>query len=361
MDTQNLLKTITDLVAFETVYPHETEFSNCVEYIKNYFGSCNLHIEAFEYNQSKSLVISTHVGLNFDVIFCGHIDVVSAPQALFTVKQDGDILFGRGVADMKGQVAIMMQLMRQLAQDKTDKKVALFLTSDEERGGFDGVNRLLGDLGYSGNVAIVPDGGFDYALVAEAKGVLHIKITTRGVGCHSSEPWKGENAIIKLFDIFNRALAKFPNPKDHLDWKTSFNLSKIEGGDSVNKVPSSASMFVDIRHVYGDKAECIIDFIQNIDNSIHVEVFAQGQAFNVDADNIYVAKYIDVCRSAISKDITMIKCHSASDGRFFAHKNIPCLIMNPIGGNIHGDDEWVSLSSLITLKAIYEQYLREVI
>ncbi len=361
MDMQNLLKTITDLVAFETVYPNTTEVANCFEYIKNYFKDCNLHIEEFEYNQSKSLVISTHIGTKFDVIFCGHIDVVPASKSLFTLRQDWDSLYGRGVADMKGQVAVMMQLIKQLAQEGSGQKVALFLTSDEERGGFDGVNRLLGDLGYSGNVAIVPDGGFGYSLVSEAKGVLQLKITTTGIGCHSSEPWKGANAIVKLFDVVNRAIAEFPNPKDHLDWKTSFNIAKIEGGDSVNKVPSSASMFVDIRHIYLDKAECIIDFMQQIDKSVHIEVLARGEVFNVDKDNIYVKKYIDVCRSAIGKDIDVIKCHSASDGRFFTQKNIPCLIMNPVGGNIHCADEWVSLSSLITLKSIYEQYLRELI
>jgi len=35
--------------------------------------------------------------------------------------------------------------------------------------------------------------------------------------------------------------------------------------------------------------------------------------------------------------------------------------MNPIGGNIHSDNEWVSLSSLNKLETIYKQYLKEFI
>ena len=53
------------------------------------------------------------------------------------------------------------EIMRELPQAYSGKKVALFLTSDEERGGFDGVGKLLGDLDYSSDIGIVPDGGFD--------------------------------------------------------------------------------------------------------------------------------------------------------------------------------------------------------
>lgn len=361
MSTQNLFKIISDLVSFETVYPNAREFHDCVEYIKNFFKNSNLYIEEFEYNSSTSLLISNHKTKHFDVIFCGHIDVVPAPKHLFALKEDLDILYGRGVCDMKGQVAIMMQIMRELPQEYSGKKVALFLTSDEERGGFDGVNKLLNDLNYSGSVAIVPDGGFDYALVVEAKGVLQLKLTTAGIGCHSSEPWKGSNAILKLFDIFNQLVSEFPNPKDHSDWKTSFSISKIEGGSSLNMVPSFAAMYIDIRHIYHDKPELIIELIKSIDNFVEVEILALGEAFKLDKDSIYAKKYIDVCQSVTSKNINMIRCHSASDGRFFTKNNIPCLIMNPIGGNLHCDDEWVSLNSLKTLKSIYEKYLRELL
>ena len=359
MNTQNLLKIISDLVLFETVYSNVNEFSNCIGYIKNYFKDSNLYIEEFEYNNSKSLIVSNHKATQFDVIFCGHIDVVPASSQFFTLREDGDILYGRGVCDMKGQVAVMMQIMRELPQAYSWKKVALFLTSDEERGGFDGVGKLLGDLDYSSNVAIVPDGGFNFALVCESKGVLQIKVTATGVGCHSSEPWNGSSAILKLFDIFRQIIAKFPNPKDHLDWKTSLNISKIEGGDSLNKVPHIASMYIDIRHIYLDSTDSIIDLIENMDDSVDVEILAHGEAFKLDKNNKFVQRYIDVCRSLVSKNIEMIKCHSASDGRFFSKKNIPCLIMNPTGGNIHCENEWVSLNSLKILKSIYEKYLNE--
>jgi len=359
MIAQDLFKIISDLISFKTVFPNEKEFFNCITYIKNHFKNTNLHVEEFEFNNSNSLVISNSKTKQFDLIFCGHIDVVPASEDLFTVKKDGDLLYGRGVCDMKGQVAVMMQIIRELSQENSKLKVALFLTSDEERGGFDGVKKLLNELDYSSNVAIVPDGGFNYSLVSEAKGVLQIKVSTVGTESHASEPWNGINAISKLLEIFKQIVSEFPNPKNHLDWKTSFNIAKIEGGDSINKVPNKATMHIDIRHTCADTSENIINYIQNIDNSVNIEILAQGEAFKLDENNIYVKKYINTCQPLINKNVDIIKCHSASDGRFFSKKNIPCLIMNPIGGNLHGDNEWVSLESLNTLKNVYKNYLQE--
>ena len=139
--------------------------------------------------------------------------------------------------------------------------------------------------------------------------MLQIKITATGVGCHSSEPWNGSSAILKLFYIFNQIASKFPNPKNHLDWKTSFNISKIEGGDSLNKVPHLASMYIDIRHIYLDSTDSIIDLIESMDDSVTVEILALGEAFKLDKGNKFVQKYIDVCQPLVSKNIEMIKCH----------------------------------------------------
>lgn len=359
MNSQNILKLIADLISFKTVYPNYNEFNNCINYIKKYFEKSDLYIDEFEFNHSKSLVISNVRTFNYDLIFCGHLDVVPASEELFNLNQKNAFLYGRGVSDMKGQVAVMMQVMNDLARKSLNKKIALFLTSDEERGGFDGVNKLLNDLNYNAKVAIVPDGGFNYTIVSEAKGVLQLKLTVFGVAAHASEPWNGSNSIVKLLSIIDKILTKYPNPNDSLDWKTSINISNISGGDSINKVPEKASVYLDIRYVFSDKTEDIINFIKELDDSLELEILAHGKSFKLNEDNDCVKDYINVASSLLNKNIDMINCQSASDGRFFTEKNIPCLVMNPVGGNIHCKDEWVSLKSLNILKKIYESYIEQ--
>ena len=47
----------------------------------------------------------------------------------------------------------------------------------------------------------------------------------------------------------------------------------------------------------------------------------------------------------------------ASDARHFEDHNIPSLQMNPSGDNIHGDGEFVIISSLYKLEEIYKNFL----
>ena len=53
-------------------------------------------------------------------------------------------------------------------------------------------------------------------------------------------------------------------PKDKDDFKTSVNLSKLNGGISNNMVPEIASMVLDIRFTNDDKIEDIIDNIKEL-------------------------------------------------------------------------------------------------
>jgi len=354
----DLVTLLSDLISFKTVYPNLDEIEKCATYIKDYFKDSNVYIKEYEHNLAKSLVISNCDSKHFDVVFCGHFDVVPASDDLFTMKQKGDTLLGRGTSDMKGQDAVMMQVMKNYVAHNGTKKVALFLTSDEERGGFDGVNKLLNVEGYSCDVAIAPDGGFNYSLVVEEKGVLQLKLILNGLACHSSELWNGQNAITKLFDIFEKIVAKYPMPHNEQDWRTSVNLGKIEGGDSINKVPGLASMYIDIRHIHSDTPNDILAFIQGIDKTLKIEVLAQGDSFSVSKDDQYIKKYIDTCESVLGEKVDIVKYQAASDGRFFTTKGIPCIIMNPIGGKIHCQDEWVSLNSLAVLEKIYQAYLQ---
>ena len=348
-----MINLISDLVSFKTVYPNYDEFDKCNNYIKDYFKNTNLIIKEYEQNNEKSLVIANNEEFEQDIIFCGHLDVVPAEDdSMFSVKQIGNILYGRGVADMKGQDVVMMKIMKEL---DTNKKVALFLTPDEERSG-NGVKTLL-EKGYTAKIGVIPDGGLNFQLVIEEKAVLTLKITALGKECHSSRLWNGDNAIIKLYDIYNEIIQRYGNPKSEEDWKTSFNLAKIEGGNVFNMVPGNALMYIDIRYIKDNTEEEIIEYIQNISKDITVEVIHKGSIFYTDSNNEYIQRYIESCEKILGHKIKIIKAPAASDARFFTTNNIPCILSNAIGGNIHCIDEWIDLESLDKLFKIYKIFI----
>ena len=343
------------LIKHKTVSGIEyAEVDRCIKYIKSYFKDTNLKVKEFCFENDKCVYISNTDDKELDVLFVGHIDVVSGDDTQFTPIIKGNKLYGRGSFDMKGHVAVMMSLFK---KNIFDKKLGLLITSDEERGGFNGTYRFLNDLDYRSNIAIVPDAGNNFEIVIEEKGVLQLKVTYYGKKAHSSQPWKGNNSIDKIINLYNKLMEKYPLPKSSYDYKTSINIANINGGNLTNEIPSECYAIFDIRHAVNDKKEDFINYIKNYDSNIKVEVLAKGEPFLTIQDNDYYKQFIEVYKDVVSKRVTYRMFESASDGRFFYSKGIPCILMNAKGNNIHSQGEYVCIDSLYKLYNLYLSYL----
>lgn len=349
-----MLEIIEQLIKYKTVYPNYDEIENCINYIKDFFSGSDLFLKEYEFNGDKSIVISNSLDNNLDIVFCGHIDVVPASNELFNINRNGGRIYARGAADMKSQVAVMMKVM--LETKKINKKIALIITSDEERGGFNGVKFLLEKHLYTCKIAIVPDGGCDYNLVVEEKGVIQLRLTFEGKEAHSAYLWEGQNALLKLYSLYNNLVMKYPNPKSNEQWSTSINLANIVCDNAINKVPQYAEMYLDIRHIYADNKKEILEYIKSLDDDVRIDVLAEGESFFCDEKNIFVNKFVKTCENVLGAKIDRSFIPSSSDARFFSSRGIPCVILNPRCGNLHMSDEWVEVESLKNLFKIYYEF-----
>ncbi len=355
----NELELLSKLVTYKTVYKKYNEFDKCFDFIEEYLkdSKSKLYIKKYKHNNDKMILISNSVGCQYDIVFCGHIDVVPGESKLFRPRIINNRLYGRGSIDMKGHVAIMINMMKEI---DNSKKIALVLTSDEERGGFNGLPYLIENKYINTKLAIVPDGGNNFELVAEEKGVLQLRVISEGKEAHSSRPFDGVNAIKKLTDLYSHLLKKYPLPKKEKDYRSSINLGIIKGGDALNKVPNKAYMELDIRHINSDKKEDFINLIQGFDSTLKIKVLAEGYSFFTDLDNEYIKKYICCSEKVLKRKVKIKRCESSGDARFFSKNNIPCVIMNAEGGNIHGKNEYIEINSIEKLKEIYKKIIKEI-
>ena len=134
----------------------------------------------------------------------------------------------------------------------------------------------------------------------------------------------------------------------------------ITGGSNINSVPDKCSMKLDIRYTSDTNKEEIIDFIKSINKDIEINIILESSIFKSDIKNKMISKYIDCCKSILNRDVNIIGCESSSDAVYFYEKNIPTIIMNPVGGYPHGKGEFVNKKSLIDLYEIYTLFLKEV-
>lgn len=346
----NIITILKQLMSYQTTEDKEENFDALFEYIKSILPK-DLFITSHEFNQKKNLVISNTNSKHFDIVFCTHVDVVPA-EKYECIETETNIL-GRGSFDMKGSVAVCLELFKHL---DTKKKVALFITSDEEITG-NCAKQLL--TIYDADFAIVPDGGTNLQIVKEEKGQLQLKLSIKTKSAHASKPYDGENAILKLYTIYQQIMEKYPLPKSSNDYKTSVNLSMIKGGEALNSVASNASMYLDIRHTSEDTKESMIEFIQKIDKNLEIEIIHQGSLFQTDLTDKNVQKYIEITQKVTQKKASIVASEATSDAIYFSDKKIPTILTNPAGGFAHGPKEYVEKESLYQLYLIWEQLLKE--
>lgn len=163
------------------------------------------------------------------VLFIAHLDVVEADPAdwstpPFTVTEKDGVLYGRGVIDIKNEVAILVADLIRLQREQyvPSRDVIVALTSDEEGGGdLNGVEWLLANRRelIDAEFVINPDsGGGDldqgrrtllrFQTGEKTYATFHLE--TASPGGHSSMPPR-ENAIYRLTAGLDR-LARFEFP-----------------------------------------------------------------------------------------------------------------------------------------------------
>ena len=108
---EEITKILKNLMSFKTIDGSSLEFDKLFEYIKSILPN-NLYQTMYEFNNKKSLVISNSESKNLDLIICTHIDVVYGDDETMKYKEDETNIYGRGAIDMKGQVAVILSLIK---------------------------------------------------------------------------------------------------------------------------------------------------------------------------------------------------------------------------------------------------------
>jgi glutamate carboxypeptidase len=283
------------------------------------------------------------------------------------------MITGPGVIDMKGGIALMFAVLKELKEDLGDQAlngIVVALNDDEEIGS-GGTKDILRALTKGTEAALVFEPGLaDSALVSAHSGLDWIKLSVKGKAAHAGlEPERGVNACVEL-------AAKIVEIQKLNDYPRRVSVSPdlIEGGTTVNTICENASVTMDFRYPDVAARDQVRRRLQEISDKtltrkdqkpsdFKVELTYQVSTDPMSADK--TQKLVAVAREvakSLGQTFEARPVGYLSDGNNLADLGVPLLVgLGPYGGGMHTDHEFMKVSSFAERKALAKGLLRRIL
>lgn len=338
------------IVDIESVSGNEKALADAVEHALRTHA---VHLEVIR--DGDTVIARTHRGLAQRVLLAGHLDTVPVADNLPStrrIREGREELVGRGSCDMKGGVAVLLQLAV-LADAAPVDLTWIFYDHEEVAAADNALTRIAAE--HPEYLAA------DFAILGEptsagveggCKGTLKLEVTARGIAAHSARDWVGDNAVHRLAPVLQR-LDEYTARRaviDGLEYREALNVVEISGGIAGNVIPDRARALVNYRFAPDTpvaQAEAHVrEVLAGLELEIEVTDAAGGAMPGLDAP---VARDF---LAALGPDVTVAAKQGWTDVSRFADLGIPAVNFGPGDPLLaHTDDEHVPLADLRTALA----------
>jgi len=366
-----------ELISKPSVTPNDM---GCQDLISQRLKTLGFEVEQINFGEVSNLWATIGEG-NKMLVLLGHTDVVPTgpieqwDSDPFTATQREGLLYGRGVADMKGSVAAFITACEEIYTQKIPikEKLGIMLTSDEEGPARDGIKKVIAEL-TERKIFI------DWCLVGEPtseetlgdsikigrRGSIGASITILGTQGHIAYPDKADNPIHNSIEAIKEIstlrwkdkTGKFPD--------SVLQISNINSGTGAeNVIPGDINFKLNVRYSPSISAKEIEIAVEKILSSYDLQYKSNwkesGKPFLTEKH-----KLIDAVEESIKEQIKIGKIKRSteggtSDGRFIAPTGSEVVEFGPRNESIHKINESVKVSDLDKLSEIYKRIITKLV
>lgn len=308
--------------------------------------------------------------------FAGHTDVVppgsesewiSGP---FEPTFIGDLIYGRGSADMKSGLAAMIVALEDFIAAHPDHhgSLALLITSDEEGHARDGTLKVM-DVLQERNEHI------DWCVLGEPssekelgdivrvgrRGSLSGMLTVRGVQGHVAYPQLADNPIRRFSPVLAELHEiEWDKGNDHFP-PTSFQVVDVRAGiGAPNVTPGELSARFNFRYSTEWTHESLQEKVHSVFDAHDIEYELN---WHLSGEPFLTAhgKLIDAVSQAVTEQTgrapELSTGGGTSDGRFISPVGTDVVELGPVNASIHKIDEHVKVDDVIALTGMYKRIM----
>jgi succinyl-diaminopimelate desuccinylase len=288
----------------------------------------------------------------------GHYDTVPAQGNLPGRIEDGAV-HGLGASDMKGGIAVALELVRDLADGPLGAyDVALLLFGREELPPehnplpalFAG-SRSVHETALA--ILLEPTNG---EVHAGCLGHLTARLSFHGVSGHSARPWDATNAISVALDGLGPIVAEEPRAAvvGGLTFLEVLSVTRIQAGIADNVIPDLAEATISFRYAPDRTSAEALDHLEElVDGRAEIQVTGDSPPGGVVSDSPLVRRLLAAGAHGIEP-----KQAWTNVGDFTAH-GIDAVNFGPgLTAYAHRRDELVEIAGLVHAYETLSRFLR---
>ena len=291
------------------------------------------------------------------VVLAGHVDTVPIAGNVPGRAVDGAVV-GRGASDMKGALAVMLELAASLEHGRARHDVGLLFFGREE---LPYSQSALLPLFERCPAASTPDLAIVMEPTANAievgcLGNLNATVIVSGTAAHSARPWLGDNAVHRAIQAL-APLADLPVREAQIDglvFREVVSVTTIEGGVAANVIPDRVEATVNFRYAPGHTPAGAEARLRELLAATPVEVRIDGNApaGPVSVSNPLVTSLRD------AGDLPLRPKQAWTPVAEFAEAGVDAVNFGPGDPQYaHRDDERVEVQSLVRCDTILRAFL----
>jgi succinyl-diaminopimelate desuccinylase len=350
----DLLAATAELVALPSLSTEEGLIADHVEALLSSYSWLDV------VRVGDNVVARTDLGLEGRLVLAGHLDTVS-PNGNALPKIDGTTLWGLGSTDMKGGLAVMLDLARCVRRPNCDVTYVFYVAEEiarEHNGLLALANAEPGLLDASAAIVCEPTNS---RVEAGCQGVLKADVAMVGQRAHVARPWTGRNAIHRLPPLL-ASVAGWPGREVEIDGCTyteSLQAVGVHGGVASNVLPDRVVLQLNYRFAPDRDAQSAGEALRQIVGPS----LEAGDSFTV-ADTApsappslshpFLARLVSAASGPVTGKLGW------TDVAFFAERGVPAANFGPGDPELaHTPGEMITRESLDEARGVLGRLLGE--